>query len=323
MAYTAGDTILDDEYNNLASSSSSPEGINHMIGTGSGAYGLGQTTISTVTAGTTVTAAQWNSLFSAMDNLANHAEVTLTSTTARSAGDSIAIISALETDLESLGTAVSTGCPSASGGLTQSSALQNADSSARWTGNHTVEFQVNFSTANEMRFFFNAGGKVQVETSRLGNGGSSATSKDSSMSELISAMGRLTIGSTTTARSGTGETLTTNGLALGFHDLTSSYQTILRLTQDGSGYTSMFIDVQAKLNNSPGSSTQMTVRVRMEDPDGGDSQFTSGNTSGVDQYANFIGQTRSTLLTTNPNTTNGLATAYTPSSTAVGSNNTA
>ena len=170
---------------------------------------------------------------------------------------------------------------------------------------------------------FNAGGKVQVETSRLGNGGSSATSKDSSMSELISAMGRLTIGSTTTARSGTGETLTTNGLALGFHDLTSSYQTILRLTQDGSGYTSMFIDVQAKLNNSPGSSTQMTVRVRMEDPDGGDSQFTSGNTSGVDQYANFIGQTRSTLLTTNPNTTNGLATAYTPSSTAVGSNNTA
>ena len=43
MAYTAGDTILDDEYNTFVNSSSSPFGYNHFAGTGSGAYGLGQT----------------------------------------------------------------------------------------------------------------------------------------------------------------------------------------------------------------------------------------------------------------------------------------
>ena len=325
MAYTAGNTILDDEYNAFASSSSSPYGINHMIGTGSADYGLGQTTISTVTAGNTVTAAQWNSLFSAMDNLANHAEVSLTSTTARSAGDQIAVVSALTADLGSLATAVAAGCPSAviGNGLTQSGTLQTADSSTRWTGSHVSELAVNFSSADEMRWFFNAGGKVQVTPSRLGNGASSATSKDSSIDELITGLGTISIASKESTRSGSTETVTTNGLDKGFHDLTNSYSTILRLTQDGGSYTSMYFDVQAKLNGAIGTATTITVRFEMNDPDGGDGTFTSGNTSGVDQYANFIGQTRHTLLTVNPNTTNGLTTAYVPSSTTVSSNTTA
>jgi hypothetical protein len=31
MAYTAGDTILDDEYNNFVNASSSPYGINYIM----------------------------------------------------------------------------------------------------------------------------------------------------------------------------------------------------------------------------------------------------------------------------------------------------
>ena len=91
MAYQAGNKILDDEYNNFVTSSSTPVGINHMIGTGSGVYGLGQTELGTVDAGTIINASQWNSLFSAMDNIANHLNVSITSTEAKSAGDSIAI----------------------------------------------------------------------------------------------------------------------------------------------------------------------------------------------------------------------------------------
>ena len=82
MAYTAGDTILDDEYNNfLDGASPGAYGINHIMGTGAGAYGLGQTALSTVSAGNTITAAQWNSLFTAMNNIANHTNDTITSTT--------------------------------------------------------------------------------------------------------------------------------------------------------------------------------------------------------------------------------------------------
>ena len=64
MAYTAGDTILDDEYNVFVNNSSSPFGYNHFAGTGSAQYGLGQSSISTVSAGGTVNASQWNALLS-------------------------------------------------------------------------------------------------------------------------------------------------------------------------------------------------------------------------------------------------------------------
>ena len=41
MGYTAGDPILDDEYNNFVNSSSDPFGYNHFAGTGATVYGLG------------------------------------------------------------------------------------------------------------------------------------------------------------------------------------------------------------------------------------------------------------------------------------------
>ena len=101
MAYVAGDKILDDEYNNFLNGTTAGNyGINYVMGTGASSLGLGQTELVAVTAGQTVTATQWNSLFTAMDNIANHTNDTLTSTAARSAGDSIAIKSALNTDLQ-------------------------------------------------------------------------------------------------------------------------------------------------------------------------------------------------------------------------------
>ena len=68
MAYTAGDSILDDEYNAFVGSSSDPYGYNHFAGTGSGVYGLNQSSIATVSAGGTITASSWNSLFTGLDN---------------------------------------------------------------------------------------------------------------------------------------------------------------------------------------------------------------------------------------------------------------
>ena len=73
MAYVAGDKILDDEYNTFVNSSSSPYGYNHFAGTGSAEYGLGQTHIATVSGGsTTITASQWNTLLTGLDNIADH-----------------------------------------------------------------------------------------------------------------------------------------------------------------------------------------------------------------------------------------------------------
>ena len=90
---------------------------------------------------------------------------------------------------------------------------------------HTVEHTFTWANANNKRFFFNAGGKVRFLFTRNGGGladGSSASSKDGSVDELITAIGNLDMGSAQTVRSGSGETLTTNGLGNGASDLTGT-----------------------------------------------------------------------------------------------------
>ena len=139
MGYVAGEKILDDEYNTFVNSSSDPFGYNHFAGTGALNYGLGLTEITVNTAGDTITAAEWNTLFTGMDNVANHTNDTLTSTAARSAGDTIAIKSALVADLASLAAEVAGGSTSATA-ISAGSELQSSVSSgSRWVGSHIVE----------------------------------------------------------------------------------------------------------------------------------------------------------------------------------------
>jgi len=321
MGYVVGEKILDDEYNTFVNSSSSPYGYNHFAGTGALNYGLGQTEIATNVAGDTITAAEWNSLFTGMDNIANHTNDTLTSTAARSAGDTIAIKSALEADLATLAASVAAGCTSATA-VSAGSELQSSTSDTRWVGSHIVEHSITFASNNALRWFFNAGGTMRMTFTRNSNGGGSATSKDSSVDELITAIGNFDLKSGVSTRSGSGETVTTNGLANGVFDLGTGYTVLLKLTQSSGTYTSMYIDIQAKLDAAIASATVVTMYYRIVDVDSGDSGYTSGNTSGVDQYANYIGTTDFSTRIVAPTTGEGLASVSTISSSAVVSNNT-
>jgi len=326
MAYVAGDTILDDEYNAFLTNTSGTIGINHTMGTGATVYGLGQTELATVQggtdSGTTVTAASWNALLTAMDNIGNHTNDTLTARTQVAAGDTIAIKAAIAADLVSLAAEVAGGSASADA-ISAGSELQSSVSSTRYAGSHTVEHTVTFSNANEMRFFFNAGGKIRVNLTRNGNGGSSATSKDGSVDELITAMGNFDIASLASTRSGSGETLTTDGFAIGFQDVTTSYQTVFLLTQANGTYTSMTLKGEIKGNATQGSTTNVTIKMTLTDADGGDILYTSGNLSSIDQFENFIGQTDFATKLMLPTTAQGLNPVYTLSGSAETSNTTA
>jgi len=327
MAYQAGDTILDDEYNTFVGSSTSPFGINHIMGTGATTLGLGQTELALVsgnsaTGGTTVTAAQWNSLLTAMDNIANHTNASVTARTQVTAGDTIAIKAAVATDLATLATAVAAGSTSATA-LTVGSELQSSQSGTRYNGSHTVEHTVTFANANNMRFFFNAGGKIRVNLTRVGNGGSAKTDKDDSVDELITAMGNFDIASVASTRSGSGETLTTDGFAIGFQDVTTSYQTVFLLTQANGTYTSMTLKGELKGNATQGSTVNVTVKMTLTDADSGDGTFQSSNLNSIDVNANFIGTTDFATKLVLPNTSEGLDPVYTLSGSAETSNTTA
>lgn len=322
MSYQAGDTILDDEYNVFVNNSSSPFGYNHFAGTGSGEYGLGQTHISPVAAGDTITASHWNSLFTGIDNIANHTNDTMTSRSAVSAGDTIAIKAAVAADLATLAASVAGGSTSATA-LTTSSAKQQSSSSSTWYNSHTVEHSVTFASADTMRHFFNAGGKIRVSKSRTGNGGTggSATTKDNNWTNLYSALGNIDIAAQSTSRSGSGETLTTNGLSNGFHDLGTSYTHIIRLTEATSPYTGNYIDVHAKLNAAVGTAVTITVKTTAVDG-AADTTYTSGNTSGVNATPDRNGTHRADIFVTSVTNAQGLASAIAESSTAVVSNST-
>jgi len=322
MGYVAGELIKDDEYNTFVASSSSPFGYNHFAGTGSGQYGLGQTELAQVSAGDSneIKAASWNSLLAGIDNIANHTNDSMTTRGQVTAGDQIKIKSNVATDLATLAASVAGGCVNATA-LSESSELRSAASGTRYSATHVVELSTTFASGDNLRFFFNAGGKIRIKLTRTGNGGSSATSKDSSVDELITAMGNFDIGAQVSTRSGSGETLTTNGFANGVDDLGTSYTTIFKLTQASGTYTTMFLQGEAKVDNATyGSAVKVTVKMTINDVDSGDSQFTSGNTSGVDQFANFIGTTDFALHTVNPTTAQGLDPVYGIASTAIESN---
>ena len=321
MAYQAGDTILDDEYNTFVNSSSSPYGYNHFAGTGSGEYGLGQTHIATVTGGaTTITASQWNTLFTAMDNIANHTNDTLTTRSAVSAGDTIAIKAAVEADLATLAASVAAGSPSATA-LTTSAALQTVTTAAEgWDTSATQEVSVTFASADTMRHYFNAGGKVRVT---VGTSQVVTDAKDTAFADLGTALGNIDIAAQSTTRSGSGEGLTENGLANGFHDLTTSYTTLITLTSDNTNYTSNTVSIAAKLDAAVGTATVITIKMTATDP-ADDTQYTSPNTESpaVAAAVKDTPKMVTTLFTLTPNTSEGLGTAPAIDSSNIESNTT-
>ena len=303
MAYSAGDTILDDEYNAFVGNSSSPFGYNHFAGTGATIYGLNQSSISTVSAGGTVQASQWNSLFTGLDNIANHTNVSITASSV-SAGDTVAIRSALITDLANLAAAVA-------GGSTSATALADRDAgtstnSGTWNSTSTIERSITFANNATMRAFFNAGGSIKINP---GTSGSTDGNKDTVFQELEAAMGTVEFKAHATTRSGSGETQNTFNSGTGFHDLSSnSYVTLLKLTSNNSGYTSDTLEVFVKINAAVSSATVITVKLVASDP-AADTTYSSNNLSGVPTNPNEAPAMVLNLVAKEPTAAQGLASA--------------
>ena len=313
MAYSAGDPILDDEYNVFVNSSSDPFGYNHFAGPGSTVYGLNQATISTVSAGDTIAASHWNSLFTGMDNIANHLNRSITSSSV-SAGDTIAIRSALISDLANLAADVAAGGVNVT--ALGTNAIGTSTNGATWNSTSTLERSVTFANNNTMRAFFNAGGSIRVDPA---TSGSVDGNKDTVFEELTAAVGNLDIGAHATTRSGTGETQTSFASSTGFHDLGTSYTSLLKLTSNNSGYTSDTVEISAKLNAAVSSATVITIKMVSLDP-AADTTYTSPNTSGVPANPNEAPAMQLNIIEEHPTDAQGLAAAIQSASNAQVSN---
>ena len=109
MAYTAGDTILDDEYNVFVTGSSdgtathTTANVNSVWGTGADTKGYGQSgALASVNAGTGITATQWNNLLTRLETIGAHQGTTVTDYTTLTTADPIAAFATLSSNVSSI-----------------------------------------------------------------------------------------------------------------------------------------------------------------------------------------------------------------------------
>lgn len=264
MAYQAGDLILDDEYNTFATGSAtgtanhSIANINTIWGVGNGDRGYGQTTtLTAVTAGDTVTATQWSTLIARLNSILTHQSGSGSGITSPVAGSIITAISSLSGNIT---TAYNN---RANFNNTRSSVTSDSTRNGTWSSSSPTSFSqvrtVTFSSADTARYFFNAGGRLQL---RLTATGSAGTTKESNWVTLINSnLTAMNLDFTTSARTGTGATLTTNGSAIGYWDLTTSNQTLIRLTEDTAPYTANYLDILCRVAGAAGSNGGLGTQV--------------------------------------------------------------
>jgi len=237
MAYTSGDTILDNHYNDFATS------VNAIWGTGTSDAGYGQgTTVSSVSAGATITAAQWTTLLARMNSMASHQGSSITAISNPSAGDTISAYTALSTNIGTITT------NRLNVAARQTVANTNRDNTATFTGTLTFTHKWAWGSANQARYFFNAGGRLSISGSQSGHG---ADSKGNEWANLLTAAGTYYVYAQTAGKSGGSGTPATNlTTTAGYHDLTSSYLTVFKQFEDTGPYTANYVQWQLRTQDS-------------------------------------------------------------------------
>ena len=233
MAYSAGDTILDDEYNTFATGNAAGTGdtgaasINTIWGVGTGDAGYGQTnTVAAVSAGSAITATQWTTLLARLNSIRQHQGTTINiSSFSVSAGDAIAAIANLSTDITTLYNARTTG---AAANITESSTAHTF--TASWNSTVTATSTVTFAGGDEARYFFNAGGYIKLNPSL-----NDSTGRNAQWAHLLDEVGDLKLLASTFTRTfsnnssgygaGGDNSPTTHLSTTGYYDLSNSTDT--------------------------------------------------------------------------------------------------
>ena len=286
MTYTAGSVILADDYNTFAGNTTA--GLNRVWSTGAGDAGWGQTDIATVAAAGTVTATNWATLVNNLATSGTQTGTTLTSRTAPVTGNLIAILADVSTDITSVttnrGNAIASGTEYGVFTGTTSKTTATGSGQAAWT--ITFTHTVTFPSANQARYFWNAGGIVRLKygKSSTGTDADADWNTFSGLCGTINLTGRVngaaqTIAAQsytgTTRLGGTGGTQTTLATTTGWYNLTGSPTTIFQLNDTVSPYSTNFIRTQATAT-----STTVLTLVTVWSDDGTSGAGTTANISG-------------------------------------------
>jgi len=251
MAYQTGDLILDDHYNGFANTNS-PNNINKIWGTGDGTYGYGQSnTVSTVSAGGTVQASQWNTLLSRMQSIGDHQGTNVTTADSGQlvAGDPVQAIVEISTDITSFG---NNRYNVAAANLTETTNPNtvNRTFTGSWTTNTIHEVSFTFASSDAARFFFNAGGKI---THTWNLSGHTSDDKANEWVDLFNTKAAtFTFSGNNDSLSGSGTQDTDKNEGFWSSDTDGSYAVYQKQFADTSPYTTNFCQWEVKVTGTAG-----------------------------------------------------------------------
>jgi hypothetical protein len=316
MTYSAGGLIQATDYNGFVGPTSaggtSVANLNDFWNVGSASSGWGQTVVTNPSAGNVVTATQWATLVTNLATSSSHTGVAITSRTAPVAGNTISILSALNTDLTNLtnfrGNAAASGTEVGTFSGTTSKTTNTGSGGSSWT--ITFTHTITFPSANQARYFWNAGGLVRIQYGKSSTG----TDHDPDWNTLAGQCGSIFLSGRvnsaaqtiagqvytgTTRIGGSGGTQSVLATTTGWYNLTTSPSTIFQLNNITSPYEPERITTTATAT----SSTVLTLVTTWVD-DGtsapGASSNITGGTATNSPSTTITGTAPTTLVTYRP-----------------------
>jgi hypothetical protein len=323
MTYTVGGTIEAADYNGFANTSAN--NINAVWSTGSGDLGWGQTAIAPVGIGSTVTATQWATLVANLATAGQQTGSTLTSRTQPVAGNTIAILANVATDINTItqnrGNAAASGTTIGTFSGTTSKTTGTGSAGSAWT--ITFTHTVTFPSADQARYFFNAGGLVKIMFGKSSTG----TDHDPDWNTFAGQCGNIflsgyirdaaaTIAGVSyngvTRIGGTGGTQTALATVTGFYELSTTPVSLFQLNIITAPYEPEFIRVQASVNSNTAPTVLTLTTVWSDDgtaTPGANSQI-SGGTATSSPATAITGNAPTTLVNLIPPSTTYLTNSW-------------
>lgn len=269
MAYTTNDKILAAHYNNFRDDVNDVYADNASSGTGegSGGFGYGQTPIPPLSPPTKkVEAAEWNALLGAIQDCAGHQGSGTNGLPASVAvGQVIAALDGVAppTAVANIASVISTiraNRFNIDPAVSSITSVGTDTATGNWDGTRSQQITAAFSSWDEMRYFFNAGGKIVFSFNLPGTASNTTETNWQAMSSAIDNV--LFDYTSTTSSGGVGSS------SAGFYDLTNVSQQIYSYIP--SGYSSEEYRISANLNAPAGAAVEIVFDILFVTPAGGD-----------------------------------------------------
>jgi hypothetical protein len=316
MAYSVGGLIEATDFNGFVGTNGA--NINGFWGSGATDSGWGQTALGTVATGGIVAATNWSSLVNTLSAAGSQTGTTITSRSAPTTGNVIAVLANINTDITNITTNRGNAAASGTeyGTFTGSTAVTAPTGLNQVSWTLTFTHTVTFASSTEARYFFNAGGIIKVKY------GKSSTGTDidpdwntfAGQCGTINFTGRVngaaqTIAGVsytgTTRIGGTGGTQTTLATTTGFYSLTAgaAATTLFQLNNATSPYTGEYIKTTVALDATSAILTFVTTWYQPSVAGTGSTCNISGGTATTSPSTTITGTAPTTLVTYVPPST--------------------